>query len=180
MPYGTRFGIYIISQPNKMRLYRIYLLNISHEQSEYIAFARACRELSASLAHDSCTLFAVCELLRRGISIEEIHEITKIKHWFLQQMKELVDEEAAIAKNLAFIAKKLVNNIKICNKLKFIVYINILFHIHSSIGDKSPETIDPETPRPLVIEHQQSQYNTLTHSKLHCATLSHTKKCLSI
>ncbi|MBR3577034.1 MAG: carbamoyl-phosphate synthase large subunit, partial [Clostridia bacterium] len=44
--------------------------------------------------------FIMYELLKKGATIEELHEITKIKHWFLEQMKELVDEEAAIAQNL--------------------------------------------------------------------------------
>ena len=36
-PFGTRKGIYIISQPDNVRLYRICFTNISYEQSEYIA-----------------------------------------------------------------------------------------------------------------------------------------------
>ena len=37
--------------------------------------------------------FIIYEALRKGASIDEIYDLTKIKHWFLQQMKELVDEE---------------------------------------------------------------------------------------
>ncbi|MBQ9097257.1 MAG: carbamoyl-phosphate synthase large subunit [Clostridia bacterium] len=44
--------------------------------------------------------FIMYELLKKGATIEELHDITKIKHWFLEQMKELVEEEAAIAENL--------------------------------------------------------------------------------
>jgi len=40
--------------------------------------------------------FIIYEALRKGASIEEIHEITKIKHYFLEQMKELVEEEEAL------------------------------------------------------------------------------------
>ena len=40
--------------------------------------------------------FVIYEALRKGASIEEIWELTKIKHWFLEQMKELVDEEEAL------------------------------------------------------------------------------------
>lgn len=40
--------------------------------------------------------FLIYEALRKGASIEEIHEITKVKHYFLQQMKELVEEEEAL------------------------------------------------------------------------------------
>lgn len=40
--------------------------------------------------------FIIYEALRKGASIEEIHEITKVKHYFLQQMKELVEEEEAL------------------------------------------------------------------------------------
>ncbi len=37
--------------------------------------------------------FIMYEALRKGASVEEIHQLTKVKAWFIQQMKELVDEE---------------------------------------------------------------------------------------
>ncbi len=37
--------------------------------------------------------FIMYEALRKGATIEELYELTKIKHWFIEQMKELVDEE---------------------------------------------------------------------------------------
>ena len=37
--------------------------------------------------------FMIYEALRKGASVEEIHELTKIKHYFLEQMQELVMEE---------------------------------------------------------------------------------------
>ena len=40
--------------------------------------------------------FIIYEALRKGASIQQLHELTKIKTWFLEQMKELVDEEEAI------------------------------------------------------------------------------------
>ena len=40
--------------------------------------------------------FIIYEALRKGASIDEIYELTKIKHYFLEQMKELVDEEEAL------------------------------------------------------------------------------------
>ena len=40
--------------------------------------------------------FIMYEALRKGASIDELYDLTKIKHWFLQQMKELVDEENAL------------------------------------------------------------------------------------
>jgi len=41
--------------------------------------------------------FMMYEALRKGATIEEIHEITKVKAYFIEQMKELVEEEEAIA-----------------------------------------------------------------------------------
>ncbi len=41
--------------------------------------------------------FIIYEALRKGASVEEIHEITKVKHYFLTQMQELVQEEEALA-----------------------------------------------------------------------------------
>ena len=40
--------------------------------------------------------FLMYEALRKGASVEEIHEITKVKTYFIEQMKELVEEEEAI------------------------------------------------------------------------------------
>jgi len=40
--------------------------------------------------------FAIYEILRKGISTDKIHEITKIKKYFLDQIKELVDLENEI------------------------------------------------------------------------------------
>ena len=40
--------------------------------------------------------FIMYEALRKGATVEELFELTKIKHYFIQQMKELVDEEEAL------------------------------------------------------------------------------------
>ncbi len=40
--------------------------------------------------------FLMYEALRKGATVEEIHEITKVKAYFIEQMKELVEEEEAI------------------------------------------------------------------------------------
>ncbi len=40
--------------------------------------------------------FIMYEALRKGASVEEIHEVTHVKKWFIQQMKELVEEEEAL------------------------------------------------------------------------------------
>ena len=41
-------------------------------------------------------LFAVYAALKRGISVDEIHSVTKIDEWFLEKLKNLVDFEAEI------------------------------------------------------------------------------------
>lgn len=40
--------------------------------------------------------FIMYEALRKGASVEEIHELTGVKAWFIRQMKELVEEEENI------------------------------------------------------------------------------------
>ena len=37
--------------------------------------------------------FLMYEALRKGVSVEELHELTHVKAYFIQQMKELVEEE---------------------------------------------------------------------------------------
>ena len=43
--------------------------------------------------------FVMYEALRKGATIDELHDLTKIKKYFIEQMKELVDEEEALLKN---------------------------------------------------------------------------------
>ncbi len=42
--------------------------------------------------------FIMYEALRKGVSVEKLWELTKIKRWFIEQMKELVDEEQELLK----------------------------------------------------------------------------------
>ena len=42
--------------------------------------------------------FLMYEALRKGATVEDIYEITKIKAYFIEQMKELVEEEEALLK----------------------------------------------------------------------------------
>ena len=43
--------------------------------------------------------FIMYEALRKGASIEEIYNLTKVKTYFIEQMKELVDEEESLIAN---------------------------------------------------------------------------------
>ena len=40
--------------------------------------------------------FLIYEALKKGVTVEEIFDITKVKHYFLNEIKELVDEEIAL------------------------------------------------------------------------------------
>lgn len=42
--------------------------------------------------------FMMYEALRKGATVEEIHDITKVKKYFIEQMKELVEEEEYLVK----------------------------------------------------------------------------------
>ncbi len=43
--------------------------------------------------------FAMYEALRKGATVEEIHNLTKVKTYFIEQMKELVEEEEELLKS---------------------------------------------------------------------------------
>ena len=43
--------------------------------------------------------FIMYEALRKGATVDEIFDITKVKHYFVEQMKELVEEEEVLAKS---------------------------------------------------------------------------------
>ncbi|MBI5811945.1 MAG: carbamoyl-phosphate synthase large subunit [Meiothermus silvanus] len=55
-------------------------------------------ELKARLYPNPQRIYAVLELLRRGVSVEELYQITKIEPWFLVQMQEVVLTEKALEK----------------------------------------------------------------------------------
>lgn len=54
--------------------------------------------LSLLITPSSERHFVMYEALRKGATVEEIHEITKVKTWFIEQMKELVEEEEALCR----------------------------------------------------------------------------------
>ena len=54
--------------------------------------------LSKLMVPSSERHFIMYEALRKGATIDEVHEITKVKKYFIEQMKELVDEEEALLK----------------------------------------------------------------------------------
>ena len=43
--------------------------------------------------------FIMYEALRKGATVDEIYELTKVKHYFISQMKELVEEEEELFKS---------------------------------------------------------------------------------
>jgi carbamoyl-phosphate synthase large subunit len=45
-------------------------------------------------------LFAIAELIRRGTTIEEIHDFTMIDIWFLSKVRNIIDYENVISKNV--------------------------------------------------------------------------------
>lgn len=57
-------------------------------------------ELLLMLAHPSSDRhFIMYEALRKGATVDEIFDITKVKHYFVKQMQELVEEEEALVKS---------------------------------------------------------------------------------
>ena len=52
--------------------------------------------LQALITPSSERHFQMYEALRKGATVEEIYDITKVKTYFIEQMKELVDEEEAL------------------------------------------------------------------------------------
>ena len=62
--------------------------------------AKTKEELMLMLANPSSDRhFIMYEALRKGAAVDEIFEATKVKHYFIEQMKELVEEEEALAKS---------------------------------------------------------------------------------
>ena len=47
----------------------------------------------APRSHFSERQFIMYEALRKGATVDELFELTKIKKYFIEQMKELVEEE---------------------------------------------------------------------------------------
>ncbi len=47
--------------------------------------------------------FVMYEALRKGATVDEIHETTHVKKWFIEQMKELVEEEELLLQSKGFL-----------------------------------------------------------------------------
>ncbi len=58
-------------------------------------FAEKSKEELIKMLHtpSSERQFIMYEALRKGATVDELHNLTKIKHYFIEQMKELVEEE---------------------------------------------------------------------------------------
>ncbi len=57
-------------------------------------------ELLLMLAHPSSDRhFIMYEALHKGATVDEIFDITKVKHYFVRQMQELVEEEESLARS---------------------------------------------------------------------------------
>ncbi len=63
-------------------------------RSEFTNFTE--EELNSRLYPSPTRIYAVLELLRRGINIDVLFDKTKIDRWFLSQIKEIIDTENAI------------------------------------------------------------------------------------
>ncbi len=50
--------------------------------------------------------FVMYEALRKGATVDELHDLTKIKKYFIEQMKELVDEEEALLSKKGAVPEK--------------------------------------------------------------------------
>ena len=57
--------------------------------------------LQALITPSSERHFQMYEALRKGATVDEIHEITSVKTYFIEQMKELVDEEEMLVREFA-------------------------------------------------------------------------------
>jgi len=55
--------------------------------------------LSLLITPSSERHFVIYEALRKGATVDEIHEITKVKTYFIEQMEELVEEEEALCRD---------------------------------------------------------------------------------
>ena len=55
--------------------------------------------LKKLIAPSSERHFIMYEALRKGAPVDEIHELTSVKHYFINQMKELVEEEEELLKS---------------------------------------------------------------------------------
>ncbi|AGK96558.1 carbamoyl-phosphate synthase (glutamine-hydrolyzing) large subunit [Clostridium pasteurianum] len=70
---------------------------------------------------DDERIFAIAEIMRKGISIDEVHNITKIDKWFLNSIKTIIDMENKLkeesAKENIIEAKKMGFTVKEINRL---------------------------------------------------------------
>jgi len=73
-------------------------LNCDPAEQQYIAQSDA--QLLAAIAIPTPErIFQIGDLLRRGVSIEAIHDICRVDPWFLDQMSIIIEERAALSEH---------------------------------------------------------------------------------
>ncbi len=58
-------------------------------------------------------LFVICEAFRRGMDVEEIHQLTYVDPWFLKKVKDLVDIETELKKYKGMPGEELLRKAKV-------------------------------------------------------------------
>ncbi len=51
---------------------------------------------------DDRRIWVIAEALRRGVNYEDIHDITKIDHWFIDKIAILVEMEQTVKERAAY------------------------------------------------------------------------------
>lgn len=106
---------------------------------------------------DDERIFAIAEVVRKGITLEEVHNITKIDYWFLNSIKSIVDMEVDIreeasneniikAKKMGFTVKEIS---RICKKdeetIRYILKENNITPVYKMVDTCSGE-FEADTP----------------------------------
>ncbi|SMC24720.1 carbamoyl-phosphate synthase large subunit [Clostridium acidisoli DSM 12555] len=106
---------------------------------------------------DDERIFAIAEVVRKGVTLEEVHNITKIDYWFLNSIKSIVDMEVDIreeasneniikAKKMGFTVKEIS---RICKKdeetIRYILKENNITPVYKMVDTCSGE-FEADTP----------------------------------
>lgn len=81
-------------------------------------------------------IFVIAEALEKGISVDRIHELTKIDKWFLYKLRNIiaVKEELCTYKSLESVPVELLSNAKICGFSDFQIARHVLKSSSSDIN----------------------------------------------
>ncbi|MCO4781567.1 MAG: carbamoyl-phosphate synthase (glutamine-hydrolyzing) large subunit [Candidatus Cloacimonetes bacterium] len=119
--------------------------------------------LNNNLYPHSRRLLSILSSMRKGLSINQLHEITNINHWFLGKLKNIVMQEEEIARSINLDGKLI---LKAKKSGTSDLYVAKMFDL-SEMDVRSLRKRDTITPKVKMIDSVSGEYRTKSNYLYH-------------